>query len=70
MVIDFGHDVTVGPMQLFMYKAFNIHYTVCAFACNIYFELHKKLNKQMKNKSLLIYNGVRLGEFKFKKNFS
>ena len=44
MVIDFGHDVTVGPMQLFMYKAFNIHYTVCAFACNIYFELHKKLN--------------------------
>lgn len=30
---------------------------------------NKKLNKQMKNKSLLIYNGVRLGEFKFKKNF-
>jgi hypothetical protein len=46
MVIDFGHDVTVGPMQLFMYKAFNIHYTVCAFACNIYFELHKQLKKQ------------------------
>jgi hypothetical protein len=55
MVIDFGHDVTVGPMQLFMYKAFNIHYTVCAFACNIFFELHKKLNKQNQEMYMVRY---------------
>ena len=42
MVLDFGHDVTVGPMQLFMYQAFNTDYTVCSFSCNIFFELHKK----------------------------
>ena len=48
MVIDFGHDVTVAPMQLFMYKAFDVDYTVCFFACNIYFELHKKINRDKK----------------------
>ena len=46
MVIDFGHDVTVGPMQLFMYKAFDVDYTLCAFSCNIYFELYIKANKE------------------------
>lgn len=42
MVIDLGHDVTVTPMQIFMHEAFNVEYTVCDFACNIYFELHKE----------------------------
>ena len=42
MVIDLGHDVTVTPMQIFMHEAFNVDYTVCDFACNIYFELHKE----------------------------
>lgn len=46
MVIDLGHDVTVAPMQLFMYKAFDVDYTVCSFACNIYFELHRKIKKK------------------------
>ena len=55
MVIDSGHDVTVGPMQLFMYKAFDVDYTVCAFACNIYFELHKKINKENKEKYYVRY---------------
>ena len=43
MLIDFGEDVTVGPMQIFMYQAFDVDYTVCNFACNIFFELHKKI---------------------------
>ena len=42
MIIDVGHDVTVGPMQLFMHEAFNTNYTACFFSCNIYFELHKE----------------------------
>ena len=42
MIIDLGHDVTVEPMQIFMNKAFNINYTVCNFACNLFFELHKE----------------------------
>jgi hypothetical protein len=45
MILDVGHDVTVAPMQLFMYKAFDVEYTVCFFACNIYFELHRKRNR-------------------------
>ena len=45
MVMDFGHDVTVAPMQLFMYKAFSVDYTVCSFSCNLYFELHRKIKK-------------------------
>ena len=55
MVIDLGHDVTVGPMQLFMYKAFDVDYTVCSFACNIFFELHKKINKENKEKYYVRY---------------
>ena len=55
MVIDFGHDVTVSPMQLFMYKAFDVDYTVCTFACNIYFELHKKINKENQEKYYVRY---------------
>ena len=55
MVIDFGHDVTVAPMQLFMYKAFDVDYTVCSFACNIYFELHKKINRDKKENYYVRY---------------
>ena len=55
MVIDFGHDVTVAPMQLFMYKAFDVDYTVCFFACNIYFELHKKINRDKKENYYVRY---------------
>ena len=46
MVIDLGHDATVGPMQVFMHKAFNVDYTVCDFACNVFFELHKERNNK------------------------
>ena len=49
MILDFGHDVTVAPMQLFMYQAFNVDYTVCSFGCNIFFELHKKLENNNKS---------------------
>ena len=44
MIIDLGHDVTVGPMQLFMHETFNTNFTTCFFSCNIYFELHKEIN--------------------------
>ena len=49
MVIDLGHDVTVEPMQVFMHKAFDIEYTVCNFACNLFFELYKKNKIRKKN---------------------
>ena len=55
MVIDLGHDVTVSPMQIFMNKAFDVEYTVCSFACNIYFELHKKKIKENKEKYYVRY---------------
>lgn len=55
MVLDFGHDVTVGPMQLFMYQAFNVDYTVCSFSCNIFFELTKKEYKDNKSKFYVKY---------------
>jgi len=46
MIIDLGHDVTVNNIQILMNKAFNINYTYCNFACNIYFELYKIKNNQ------------------------
>ena len=49
MVIDLGHDVTVAPMQYFMYEAFGTYYTVCNYACNIYFELYKEENNGKDN---------------------
>ena len=55
MLIDFGEDVTVGPMQIFMYKAFDVDYTVCNFACNIFFELHKKLKKDNQERYFVRY---------------
>ena len=55
MVLDFGHDVTVAPMQLFMYQAFDVDYTVCSFSCNIFFELHKKLSKENKERYYVRY---------------
>ena len=55
MILDFGHDVTVGPMQLFMYQAFNVDYTVCSFGCNIFFELHKKFFNDKKENYFVKY---------------
>ena len=55
MVIDIGDDVTVAPMQLFMYKAFDVDYTTCFFGCNIYFELNKKINKEKKENYYVRY---------------
>ena len=48
LVIDCGHDTTVGPMQMFMYEAwkdkpeYDVKTKYCGFASNIYFELYKK----------------------------
>ena len=47
LVIDCGHDTTVGPMQMFMYEAwkhkpeYGINTKYCGFTGNIYFELYK-----------------------------
>ena len=42
MVMDCGHDTTVGPIARFMSSAFNVKYhPFCEFACNVYFELYK-----------------------------
>ena len=42
MVMDCGHDTTVGPIARFMATTFNIKYhEFCEFACNVYFELYK-----------------------------
>ena len=43
MVIDFGHDTTVGPISRFMDSVFHKGYhKYCEFACNVYFELYKE----------------------------
>ena len=45
MVMDCGHDTTVGPMARFIDSAFGCGYhTFCEFACNIYFELYDEGN--------------------------
>ena len=71
MVLDFGHDVTVAPMQLFMFQAFDVDYTVCSFSCNVFFELHKEINNENKERFYVRYfvdDDLRLnipyGEFK------
>ena len=43
MVIDSGHDSTVGPMARFLSSALKVKYhEFCEFACNIYLELYKE----------------------------
>ena len=46
MVIDLGHDFTVGPMELFMHETFDVDYSICYFSCNVYFELYKEDNNK------------------------
>ena len=42
MVMDCGHDTTVGPMARFMDSVFDCKYhKFCEFACNIYLELYE-----------------------------
>ena len=44
MVMDCGHDTTVGPMARFIDSAFGCGYhKFCEFACNIYFELYQEV---------------------------
>jgi hypothetical protein len=47
MVMDCGHDTTVGPIARYMSSAFNITYhEYCEFACNVYFELYIDAGKK------------------------
>ena len=44
MVMDCGHDTTVGPIARFMSSAFGVKYhDFCDFACNVYFELYREV---------------------------
>ena len=46
MVMDCGHDTTVGPIARYMSSAFNITYhKFCEFACNVYYELYEEDGK-------------------------
>jgi len=46
MVMDCGHDTTVGPIARYMSSAFNIDYhKFCEFACNVYYELYEEDGK-------------------------
>ena len=46
MVMDCGHDTTVGPIARYMSSAFNIKYhEFCEFACNVYYELYEEDGK-------------------------
>lgn len=43
MVMDCGHDTTVGPIARYMSSAFNIKYhEFCEFACNVFYELYEE----------------------------
>ena len=45
MVMDCGHDTTVGPIARFVDSVFNCGYhKFCEFACNVFFELYKEDN--------------------------
>ena len=44
MVIDFGHDRTIGSIEYFMHQIFGVDYTFCNFASNLFFELHRNKN--------------------------
>ena len=42
MVMDCGHDTTVGPIARFVGSALDVSYhDFCDFACNVYFELFR-----------------------------
>ena len=46
MVMDCGHDTTVGPIARFMDSAFGCGYhKFCDFACNVYFELYRNIDE-------------------------
>ena len=47
MVMDCGHDTTVGPIARYMSSAFNITYhEYCEFACNVFYELYIDAGKK------------------------
>ena len=56
MVMDCGHDTTVGPIARFMNSAFGCGYhDFCDFACNVYFELFKETNNRGKERFTVDY---------------
>ena len=44
MVLDFGHDVTTAPMQLFMFQAFDVDYTLIRYITFCEFTRQRKAN--------------------------
>ena len=53
MVIDLGHDFTLGPIELFMHEVFGVKYSTTYFSSNVYFELNKDYNN---NKEIYFVN--------------
>jgi len=49
MVIDIGHDVTLGSMEFLMHQIFDVDYSFTYFASNVIFELHKNKDKDEYN---------------------
>ena len=68
MVMDCGHDTTVGPIARYMSSAFNIKYhNFCEFACNVYYELYDEGDKFTVDYYLddeLLISGMEFNEFK------
>jgi len=70
MVMDCGHDTTVGPIARYMDSAFNIGYhKFCEFACNVYYELYEEDGKYTVDYYLddeLLIHQMEFSEFKQK----
>ena len=69
MVMDCGHDTTVGPIARFMDSAFGCGYhKFCEFACNVYFELFQEDNGSITvdyyMDDELLLPGIEFGKFK------
>ena len=55
MVIDFGHDRTIGSIEYFMHQIFGVDYTFCNFASNVFFELHRNKNNSNQDEYYIEY---------------
>ena len=55
MVIDIGHDVTLGSMEFLMHQIFDVDYSFTYFASNVIFELHKTKNENKDGYNVYYY---------------
>lgn len=56
MVMDCGHDTTVGPIARFLDSVFHCDYhDFCDFACNVFFELYREIDENGNEKFTVDY---------------